>query len=83
MIISKTILNKVMKPETVDTAEHILPLVGTPLFGIVFPDGRRIDGLTKQEAIDTLPWMPAASKIVPPLPPGNVAALRLLDFLCK
>jgi hypothetical protein len=57
-----------------------------PTFALVTPDGQRFDnggeGYTRQAVLDCLPWLPAGTRVDPPLPPGNGMALTLLDHLC-
>ena len=46
---------------------------------IVFPDGRRVGGMTYQQAKDALCWLPVETRMEPGLPPGNPLALKFLD----
>ena len=50
-------------------------------FSAVLPCGKIFDGLSLKEAKTYLPWMPAGSRIEPPIPPGNQVALQFLDNL--
>ncbi len=51
-------------------------------YAIVLPDGKRVGDMTRREALDSLPWMPAGAKIDPPIPREMCETSRcLLDYL--
>jgi len=52
-------------------------------YSITLPNGEHIDGLTRRQARQCLPWMPPGSSIAPPPPPASGPGLDLLDALCR
>lgn len=48
---------------------------------LILPTGEVLSEVTEQEAKTSLPWLPAGTRVDPPLPPGNPVALAFLDRL--
>jgi len=51
------------------------------MVALILPTGEVLPKVTEQEAKLSLPWLPAGTRIDPPLPPGNPVALAFLDRL--
>lgn len=52
-------------------------------FTLIFPDGKRVENLSRKSAQDCLVFAPFGTVIEPPIQSGNPIALNFLDSLIK
>jgi hypothetical protein len=76
-------MNTILRDDAEPAASLALDPRSGPSFSLELPDGQVFGGYSRKQAMEYISWMPPGTKIAPPIPPGNLMALDLLDHLCK